>query len=85
MERMKVSGWRKVRIKEWLTLKTIHKDGSCPFRETPHPKSHCLFCKSWFPRVDINHTCPCGEYTINHIIRTAKIMLKSGVGNESQT
>ena len=79
MERIKVSRWRKIRIKEWLSLPTYLKDGYYPFREIPHPKSHCIFCRSWFPRININHTCPCGEYTINYVIRTAKIMLKPGV------
>jgi len=80
MEKIKVSRWRKARIKGWLSLSTYLKDGYCPFREIPDPKSYyCIFCRSWFPRTNMNHTCPCDEYTINHVIHTAKIMLKSGV------
>lgn len=76
--KQKVSNKRKKAINKWLN--SSDKDWDCPFHPTFKFPNSCPFCKSWFPRIkiagDLESACPCAKYSLAHVIRTAKIMLK---------
>lgn len=80
MEKIKVSTWRKKRILLWLAKDEFYQANCCPFFKEKTKPTH-QFCKSWFPKVKISDSrciiCPCHVYSLSHVIRTAKIMVKN--------
>lgn len=81
MKRFKLPKGARAQIKCWLALpdtglKGETRYGACPFITDP---SICCddVCKKAFPRVrPANSTCPCHEYTLSHVIKRAKEIIR---------
>lgn len=83
---MKLSKTKIKQVEAWLG--SGNKEGHCPFDDETGCGCGDLksnICKKAFPKIkpigifgDDYYTCPCKEYSLNHVIKKAKQMVKTG-------
>ena len=64
-------------IKDWLRLDKRLKGDCCPFYQwDPRSSRPCNICEEWFPNIINPPQCPCSEYELADVIKTARKMVR---------
>ena len=76
MKKFRLPKGAKAAIREWLTMTSEDKPGTCPFAGVRSTEC-CDVCQKMFPRISReSESCPCHMYTLSYVVKKAKEVIR---------